>query len=55
MNTLDFIELQETFYKFKRIANKLNFYNEYLDEIEYSLFLVNPFQKREENDEHKNS
>ena len=49
MNNLQYIELAESFYNFKYIANKNNFYNEYIDEIEKSIGMMNPLNYLHDN------
>lgn len=41
MNNLQYIELAESFYNFKYIANRNNFYNRYIDEMEKSIGMMN--------------
>lgn len=54
MNNLQYIELAESFYNFKYIANKNNFYNEYIDEIEKSIGMMNPLNYLHDNNNNSN-
>jgi hypothetical protein len=49
MNNLQYIELAESFYNFKYIANKNNFYNECIDEMEKSIEIMNPLNYLHDN------
>ena len=54
MNNLQYIELAESFYNFKYVANKNNFYNEYIDEMEKSIGMMNPLNYLHDNNNNDN-
>lgn len=54
MNNLQYIELAESFYNFKYIANRNNFYNEYIDEMEKSIGMMHQLNYLHNNNDNSN-